>query len=285
MAQRKATPHSRLTHSPCAPGSRACCGVRRQSIHGLASNWPTSCGPSFGHSLRSLATIEGPHIACLVHAKAKIKGPSATAPCVALPPASMQSSSALPGTFSRKREKETPEQSQNVRASDFSLLRTMRINRGPYAAAKWWRNCPQGGSHGCEPVGCPSRAGRAANPGTASRSRRAGDCMDAVGRATQEQLPDARRPLYRGGLSLGAFSLATQREDTRSPEASETPAGMPRDKGACFGSTKSPSACLGEAEPVLSLSKGSDGEVNEASKKSTTPINPENYSTESFSSE
>ncbi len=74
--KRRPPRHSRLTHSPCAPGARACSGVRRQSIHGLASNWPTSCGPSFGQFLRSLATIEGTQIACVVHAKAKIKGPS-----------------------------------------------------------------------------------------------------------------------------------------------------------------------------------------------------------------
>ncbi|SFN23173.1 hypothetical protein SAMN05216289_1091, partial [Dokdonella immobilis] len=39
---------------------------------------------------------------------------------------------------------------------------------------------------------------------------------------------DARRPLHRGGLSLGYFSLATQREVTRSPKASESSAPNPR---------------------------------------------------------
>ena len=75
VSKEKATPHSRLAHSPCAPGARACSGVRRQSIRGLASNWPTSCGPSFGQFLRSLAAIEGPHIARIVRAKAKSKAP------------------------------------------------------------------------------------------------------------------------------------------------------------------------------------------------------------------
>ena len=61
VTKRKSTPHSRPTHSPCASGARGSSGVRRQSVRGLASNWPTSCGPSFGHSLRSLAAIEGAH--------------------------------------------------------------------------------------------------------------------------------------------------------------------------------------------------------------------------------
>ncbi len=102
--------------------------------------------------------------------------------------------------------------------------RTMRAIWGPYAAAKWWRNCPKGGSHGCEPVGCQSRDGLSANPGTASWSQRAG----------------ARRPLYRGGLLFGYFLLATQEKVTRSPEASDTSAGMPRSEGACFESRKWP---------------------------------------------
>ena len=59
-------------------------------------------------------------------------------------------------------------------ASASALLRRMRSDWGPYAAAKWWRNCPQGGSQGCEPVGCQCRDALSANPGTASRSRRAG---------------------------------------------------------------------------------------------------------------
>ena len=46
----------------------------------------------------------------------------------------------------------------------FSLLRRMRSEWGPYAAAKWRRKGPQGGSQGCEPVGCQSRDGLSANP-------------------------------------------------------------------------------------------------------------------------
>ena len=73
VTKRKATPRSRLAHSPCAPGSRACYGVRRQSIPGLTSNWPTSCGPSFGQFLRSLAAIEGAPVARVVRARATAK--------------------------------------------------------------------------------------------------------------------------------------------------------------------------------------------------------------------
>ena len=158
VTKEKATPHSRLTHSPCAPGTRACSGVRRQSIRGLASNWPTSCGPSFGHSLHSPAASDGTLVARILRARATAKGPS----------------SALRAPSPVAREKEMPEQSCSVRESASSWLRTMRSDRGPYAAAKWWRNCPKGGSQGCEPVGCQSKDGLSANPGTASRSRRAG---------------------------------------------------------------------------------------------------------------
>ena len=42
--------------------------------------------------------------------------------------------------------------------------------------------------------------------------------MDAGGRATQEQLPDARRAHHRGAFALGYFSLGKQREVTRSAE-------------------------------------------------------------------
>ena len=45
---------------------------------------------------------------------------------------------------------------------------------------------------------------------------------------------DARRPLMWGALSFGYFSLSTQRKVTRSPEASEKRAWMPRSAGACF---------------------------------------------------
>jgi hypothetical protein len=75
-------------------------------------------------------------------------------------------------------------------------LRRMRSNRAPYGAAKWCRNCPKGGSHGCETVGCQSTDGLSVNPGAASRSRRAG----------------ARRPLQWGGLLFGYSSLGHARE-------------------------------------------------------------------------
>lgn len=74
----KVTTHSRLPHSSCAPGPRACYGVRRQSIPGLASNWPTSCGPSFGHFLRRLAATEGALVARIVCARATVKAKAKT---------------------------------------------------------------------------------------------------------------------------------------------------------------------------------------------------------------
>ncbi len=115
-------------------------------------------------------------------------------------------------------------------------------------------------------------------PGVALRSRRAGRLhgLQEVGAAPahpalaafahpcaaqRRSSCRARRSLYRGGLLLtpgscpspcgpatpfalllqrsGAFLLATQEKDSRSPEASEIAAGMPRDNGACSKYTKS----------------------------------------------
>ena len=47
------------------------------------------------------------------------------------------------------------------------------------------------------------------------------DCRRTFGVALRSRMAGARRPLYRGGLLFGAFLLATQKKDTRSPEASE----------------------------------------------------------------
>jgi hypothetical protein len=71
---------------------------------------------------------------------------------------------------------------EGTRTREFllSLLRRMRSDRAPYVAAKWWRNCPKGGSHGCEPVGCQSKDGLSANPGAASRSLRTGGPETAI---------------------------------------------------------------------------------------------------------
>ncbi len=65
---------------------------------------------------------------------------------------------------------------ESTRSREFasSWLRRMRSDRGPYAVAQWRREGPQGGSQGCEPVGCQSMDGLSANPGAAARSRRAG---------------------------------------------------------------------------------------------------------------
>jgi hypothetical protein len=62
---------------------------------------------------------------------------------------------------------------------------------------------PKGGRHGCRPVFRQDRDVLSKNPGTRTRTRRA---------------------RHRGGLSLGYFSLATQREVTRWPAGQRKPA-------------------------------------------------------------
>ncbi len=151
MAQRKATPHSRLPHSPCAPGARVCSGVRRQSIRGLASNWPTSCGPSFGQSLHSPAASDGTLIARIVRAKATAKSQSQS---TCHPPSAPSPASP---------EKEASEQSQSVPEPASSLLRRMRSEWGPYAVATWRRESPQGGREGSRPVCCQHKDVLSAN--------------------------------------------------------------------------------------------------------------------------
>ena len=79
-------------------------------------------------------------------------------------------SSSLPGTFPRLagevnlQGRLLAESSWPCYVFALSLLRRMRSEWGPYAAAKWRRKGPQGGSQGCEPVGCQSRDGLSANP-------------------------------------------------------------------------------------------------------------------------
>src|SRR5450432_4364729 len=102
-------------------------------------------------------------------------------------------------------------------ASSFALARTMRANgapvvrRGCEGKAAGWRA-------GSAPVRCMFMDEHSTNPVAASRSRKAGAGMDAGGRATQEQLPDAWRPRHRGVLSFGYLSLHKQRKVTRSAE-------------------------------------------------------------------
>ena len=55
-----------------------------------------------------------------------------------------------------------------------SWARGMRAEGVPSAAAKWRRNSPKGGRDGSRPVRCQSMDGLSADPGAASRSRRAG---------------------------------------------------------------------------------------------------------------
>ena len=72
-------------------------------------------------------------------------------------------SSSLPGTFPRLagevnlQGRLLAESSWPCYVFALSLLRRMRSEWGPYAAAKWRRIGPQGGSQGCEPVGCQYR--------------------------------------------------------------------------------------------------------------------------------
>ncbi len=110
--QEKATPHSRLAHSPCAPGPRACYGVRRQSIHGLASNWPTSCGPSFG-LVRQL-------LHALLSTACSRRGSTASIhECV--PPASMQSPSQA------RRDRGGPDSAHRARQMQSQSRKLLRL--------------------------------------------------------------------------------------------------------------------------------------------------------------
>jgi hypothetical protein len=101
--------------------------------------------------------------------------------------------------------------------------------RGPLGRGEAAQEKSEGWPTRCGPVRCQSRDGLSANPGAASRTRSTGT---------------VRRARVWGALSFGYFSLSTQRKVTRSPEASEHSAGMPRDEGACLGSRKSLGPCL-----------------------------------------
>ena len=127
VTKRKATPHSRLAHSPCAPGARACYGVRRQSIRGLASNWPTSCGPSFGQFLHRPAASDGTLIARIVRAKATANSQS---------------------------------QSQSVREPALFLVRTTRSERGPLCSGKVAEGKPAGWARGFASSALPAHLRR-----------------------------------------------------------------------------------------------------------------------------
>ncbi len=170
----KATPHSRLAHSPCAPGPRACYGVRRQSIHGLASNWPTSCGPSFGQFLRSLAAIEGTPVARVVRARARIKSPSATAPALPylLHPCGRHPPCRAPSPA--EREKEMPAQSRGARALAWSWLRRMRSRGPPMQRQRDGGIARRVGARDCAQFDVSPWMDCRRTPGVALRSRRAG---------------------------------------------------------------------------------------------------------------
>ena len=98
------------------------------------------------------------------------------------------------------------------------LLRQDAAQMGPLWRGERAEEKPEGWRAGCAPVRCAHMDVRSANPVARSRTRRAGDGMDAGGRATQEQLPDARKARYVGCVSFGYLSLHKQRKVTRSPE-------------------------------------------------------------------
>jgi len=74
---------------------------------------------------------------------------------------------------------------------------------------------PAGDRAGCAVVRCCTWTYSQRTSVAPSRTRRAGDGMDAGGRATQEQLPDARRARLPGCVSLVTF-FAQAKKATRS---------------------------------------------------------------------
>ena len=218
-SQEKATPQSRLTHSPCAPGPRTCYGVRRQSIPGLASNWPTSCEPSFGLVLRSLAAIEGIPIARNVRAKVKTPRQSlvrcaaqgranvAIAGCVGATSTSCIHPVVIPlrAPPPAVREKEIQRRRECTRGTASSWLRRMRSN-GPPERRRSGVGKPTGWAQWIAPSLASVQGWTVDKP----RSRFA----DSEGRK-----PGERR--FGVAFSLVTLLLATQEKVTRSPEASE----------------------------------------------------------------
>jgi|GEM_PF-2817237 len=83
-----------------------------------------------------------------------------------------------------------------------ALAARRAADRGPYGAAAVGWISPQGGAHDARPFAVGPRTDRRQTP------------PDRRGPEGQ----DARRALHRGVLSLGYFSLDTQREVTRRPE-------------------------------------------------------------------
>src|SRR6185295_14921079 len=97
---------------------------------------------------------------------------------------------------------------------------------------------------------------RSATPGTRSRTWRAGDGMDAGGRATQEQLPDARRPRYLGCVSLGDFSL---HKHCTAGAARTAKLAAERRRAGCPESRKVTRSPAGRAEAVHFQKQDQDG--------------------------
>jgi hypothetical protein len=86
-------------------------------------------------------------------------------------------------------------------ASNEATMAVIEAESGPCAAVRAGRKGPKGGRKGLRPL--------AAAPGTARRQARPA--------RTDFSSMDGRKTQHRGGLSLGDFSLAKQREVTRAP--------------------------------------------------------------------
>ena len=128
------------------------------------------------------------------------------------------------------------------------LLRQDAAKPGaPYGAASRRRKSPQGWRAGCAPVRCSYTDVRSANPAAGSRTRRAGEGKDARGRATQEQLPDARRARHLGGVSLVTlFAQALRRRS-----GANSGAGPEGAEGRMPGVKKVTRSSAGGAEALL----------------------------------
>ncbi len=142
MAQRKATPMQRspgILPSDCAKELRGWLTVHPCTGSQLA-RIPASHPAGFPTFLRRYIGAPGSaHRARQSEQQSQSQSPPHP-PCRAPSPAA--------------REKGIQEQSQSLRGSASSLLRTMRSDRGPYVAATWRRESPQGGREGSRPVRC-----------------------------------------------------------------------------------------------------------------------------------
>ena len=162
------------------------------------------CGPF----LRPAATAYGARLARILRARAKSKCNSQS-----------QSPSSACGTFSRcaGEGRSRAEAKRHLQACG-NLLRFGCAGGAVNGAPMQWRSGGDKARRACPGLD-PGVARRDASQLAASPGM---DCQPTPEPLRGVAGQDARRPLHRGGLSLGYFSLATQREVTRSPKASES---------------------------------------------------------------